>query len=315
MSLLELSADVASILIILIPILTIVCSLFLIKFSSEESPNRVRRLFGYLKKPPEIKPIDDEQLAQLQGIPLNKYLKDQLLIRLGFVYLLICVFILGSIIATFYYIMGDLLLPLGQGQTTDIRTWSSISIDTPFTGTWYGSFPWYGGDGFPLTDTHENPWSWFFFIAALTDNPDFVSTMFPIMLLIPVLVSLVFLAPLAFKSLRVAFVPSLVLFVTGMVTMTSSIFRCFAEVFSLEFGSASILSGIFEVTRIELQGLTTSVILVLVPIIILLFVVFLLLGRKFSTIHQNENNISRNKLLLFIMCTYWMNLLSIIILT
>ena len=213
--------------------------------------------------------------------------------------------------------MADVNMEIGQSSSDSVRTWTWIVIETPFSGGWLGSFPWYGSGGLPPSglDIFHDPWSWLYFVAALADNPEFVTGIFPDVLVVPVIVSLIFLLPLIRKTFRESFVPSLILLMSGMLTMSSSIFRCFAQALSIEFGSGSIQFGLLVITQMDLDGLALLMMQILIPFILLMFLLFLLLGWKLAKIHYPEKKLSRQLFLLFTVGSYWLSLFSIIILS
>lgn len=315
MSLIELPTMIAQLSFIIIPILMIGLSFAIIKMSDIDSASRLRRFFAHLRRPIVLKSIDDEHLSQFPNDEKKKHLKEQLGLRLTVFYLALGVFLLSSIIGTFYHIMGDVFMEIGQGSSDAIRTWSTIVIVTPFTGGWLGDFPWYGSFGLPPigVGTFHDTWSWLFFVASGTDNPGFVSGIFPDMLIIPMLYGLIFLLPFVRRSFREAFVPSLFLFTTGMLTITSSVFRCFARAVSLEFYSGSIQFGTYAVTQADMYGLTMEMIVILVPVILVLFLIFLPMGWKLAKTHYPNNTKARNLFLIFTIGTYWISFFSIIL--
>jgi hypothetical protein len=310
LSLLELPNYLALSLYFAIPILMIVFSYLIYRISDKESPNKIRCYLVRLIEPVKLDTLSDEKLSQLADEEKRGYLKEELGLRLAVVYLALGVFILCNMIGTYYYIMGDLIETITQGSTGLERTWSSLVINTPFSGGWYGSLPWYGHSLLPPlgSDTFHDVWSWVFFTSAITDNPDFIPSFFPGYTLTTMVIGASFLVPLLHRSFRESFVPSLFLFNTGMLTITSSLFSCFARAWQIQFGSISIRFGLFEVSAEEFGDLPMQVVSTYFPVISILFLAFLGLGWLLGRVHYREQKKSHILFVLYIAATYWLSL-------
>ncbi len=300
---------------ILIPVFLILISLLIVRYSEDSSSSRAKRFFHALRHPVALKSMSDEVVGQLPEEERDGYLKGQLVARLVVVYLVLMVFLLGNIIATFNYVMADVIFPINQGSTGDLRIWSAVVLNNPFSGGWLGTFPWYGGGTLPPlnVDTYHEPWDWVYWLAPITDNPEFVSNIFPVFLITPVLMGLVYLIPLARRSIRESYLPSLLLFNSGMLSMMYGIFNCFAVTQYLLDPSSTITYGLVTVTAASMHGLPLSMMQLLVPALIGFFLVFMVLGKKLGGIHYPENQKAQRFFLMFVALTYWISLYFVIL--
>jgi len=312
---LDIPAFLANALYILIPVFLIVISLLIVRYSEEGSSSGVKRFFHALRQPVALKSMSDEVVGQLPEEERGSYLKGQIVARLVIVYLVLMVFLLGNIIATFNYVMADVIFPINQGSTGDLRLWSAVVLNNPFSGGWLGTFPWYGSGGLPSMniDTYHEPWDWLYFLAPTTDNPDFVATAFPVYLIIPVLMGLVYLIPLARKSIRESYLPSLLLSISGMLSMVYGIFNCFAISQYLLDPTSTITFGYYSVTGASMNGLPLSMMQFLIPTLIGFFLIFIVLGKKLGGIHYPENQKAQRLFMLFVTLTYWLSLFFVIL--
>ncbi|MHA2142446.1 MAG: hypothetical protein ACXADF_14285 [Candidatus Thorarchaeota archaeon] len=303
---LELSVFQATIIAIALPIVALGVFVLIIHWLRNGSGSRVRRYLSYLVNPPRIgslKSNDSEVDANHKHVSLWRELK----VRLFFVYLGIAIFLVSFMIGEFYEVIFDLLLPVTQGSTGDIRTVSSVVFQSPFNAGWIGAMPWYGSLPAPSDlGTYHETWSWVFMTAAYTDNPYFLETMITALLVISFLVGLVFLAPLGSKTIRRSLVSSMFFFMTGMTIFTKTVFGCFAQAWALVFGEASIYYGILSVTGDMIPNLIDALSYGF-PIILAMFAFFMVLGRKLWKTHYNDSE-SRTWFLVYITMSYWMGL-------
>ncbi|MHA2068098.1 MAG: hypothetical protein ACXABY_27370 [Candidatus Thorarchaeota archaeon] len=313
MSLLEIPPFGTELLFILIPVFTIGLSFLVIRMADEDAPSRIRRFFARIVKPAQFGATDNETLMQLPKTERKSYLKDQLLSRIAIFYLLVGVFLAANIISTFYHLSTSLSIyfdQIGSGNT-----WSSIVLDTVFTGGWKGDFSWYGSGGNPPSGnvTLHDPWTFYYFLIPLADSPLFFTVVFTFMIIFPIAIGVVFLIPLLHRYFREAFAPSMFMYTTGMLTVTSGIFRGFAEAYALEFGSKMIQFGMVIESAADFQGVSMTAIMILFPIILVLFFVFAGMGWKIASTHFPDSKTSQRLLILYIASTYWLSLLSTLV--
>jgi hypothetical protein len=150
--LIELGVQLAIITALILPVLTVCIVIMLQPLLSKRYTQGVRKYLSYLFRAPEITPLEGQSEAQLDPLERRTNLKNQLLVRLGFIYLFVSIFIISNIIAQFYLTADDLLQTVSQEGTDLVRTWVSITIYGPFVGGWKGSLPWYGVSALPPLD-------------------------------------------------------------------------------------------------------------------------------------------------------------------
>lgn len=300
------------ILAVLIPIITTLLVIIIEPRLKQQESEGVRKYLSFLFTPPDMSPLELENSTTVNQIEKRNHLKSQLLIRIGFTYLIIVLFVTCNWIAEFYYIAGDLLETMTQGSTGRERTWASIAISGPFTGGWLGSLPWYGYIPLPPLDANilHEPWSWRFFTSAFVDNPVFFQDTYEHMLLSSVLTGLIFLLPLILKSVRKSLAPALFFLTSGMLIMTRSVFAGFGQAFRLLYGGETITYGIMDVSLAsgQLQGYVLSSLTVNIVLIIGMFGLFLLVSNKLSKNLYPEKQDMRKWITLSITMIYWFSL-------
>jgi len=297
------------ILAILVPVLSIGLPVVTNRLSKRECSGKMGRFSSYVRKPIVFKSLDDDATPGER----KDYLKKQIAQRLLIVYLFIGLFILSNVVGTFYQIIADHSMCIIDPGFAP-REWIKIIFESPFNGGWSGSFAWYGQTFLPPAgaDIYHETWSWIFFSASLTDDTTFFIGATRSILIFNMIFGLIFLLPLANKSIRKSFLPSLFLFFTGMSVITRGLFGCFGQAWSLEFGDSYLRYGIVIATRGQLM-MTTELTLItfLLPVIVIIYGVFLLLGRNLWRIHYPENKQSVRWLLIFMTLHYWISLLLI----
>lgn len=307
MILLEIPSDYAPLLVLLFPLLPLILVATIHYLLKSRPSNRVVRHLSHLMKSPKlISPPTSSELTQFERKAL---FKRNLVTKLGLVYIAILLFFLSNIIAEFYLVWIDVSMPVNQGSTGDMRTWSSMVINTPFSSGWLGTFPWYNGFSMPPMglDVYHDVWSWIFFTATLTDNPYFFSTVVTYMFILSSVLGLIFLLPLTSKRVRGSYFPSIFLVATSMLVMTRWLFTCYAQAWKLQYGGASIQYGLVVVTE-EIATFTNSVISGTAPFILLFYFLFALIGWKLAGTHYPNNNSYRRWFIVFLSIVYWMSL-------
>jgi len=237
---------------------------------------------------------------------------SEIKIRLFYVYIGIVVFLVSFLISEFYEVFLDIVLPVTQGNTGEVRTITSVIFQSPFNAGWIGSMPWYGS--FPLPSdlgTYHEPWSWIFFTAAVTDNPYFLEQIVTVLLLFSFIAGLAFLSPLAIKTIRHSYLPSVFFFVTGMAIFTKSVFGCLAQALALFIGYTQIQYGIYIVTGEMIPNLIQAFVIGF-PIILAIFAVFILLGWKLAKVHFTDSRM-KSWFIAYIAFVYWLGLAITII--
>ncbi|MHA2070680.1 MAG: hypothetical protein ACW985_02700 [Candidatus Thorarchaeota archaeon] len=312
MSLLELTVFQATIIAIALPVIALCAFILIIPWLRNGSGSKIRRYLSYLISPPRIgslKQMSAEDVAGQNHASLWREIK----VRLFFVYIAIAVFLVSFMISEFYEVMFDLFLPVTQSSTGEMRTVSSVVFQSPFTAGWIGALPWYGSLPAPSSlGTYHETWSWIFITTAYTDNPYFLQTIITLLLIISFIVGLVFLTPLASKTIRHSFLPSLFFLMTGMAIFTKTAIGCFAQAWALAFRDASIQYGIRTVTGEMIPNLIEGI-AISTPIILGLFALFVVLGWKLWNAYYDDFE-SRTWFMVYIAMSYWLGLaLSILV--
>lgn len=295
---LEVGADLATIIALALPLIAICLCILIIPSLRKSTGSKIRRYLSYLITPPQIGSLKTDE---------PETLRRQIKVRLFFVYIGIAIFLISFMIGEFYQVILDIILPVTQGSTGASRVVSSVVFLSPFSAGWVGSLPWYGAFPLPgLIGTYHEPWRWFFATAAFTDNPNFMGTMVTVMLLFSAIVGIVYLAPLASKTIRRSFMPSMFFFMTSMMVFTKAAIDAFAQACSLAFLNGEIQIGLLVITGDMVPNLVQGI-LVSIPIILAMFGLFSLIGWKLWKVHYSDTN-SRKWFMLFITLSFWLGL-------
>ena len=288
---------------IALPIVAICLFILIITSLKKGSSSKFRRYLSYLIKPPRIGSLESQDgNVEYRSAALWRGVK----VRLYFVYLAIALFLVSFIISEFYQVMFDLSLPVTQGSTGEIRTVTSVVFMSPFEAGWIGAMPWYGQLPAPAgLGTYHTSWSWIFITAAFTDNPDFLNSMVIVMLLISVIVGLVFLAPLASKTIRRSFLPSMFFFLTGMMVFTKTALGSAAQAIALALG-AQIQYGITIATGDMVPNLIQGIVMGL-PVILAMFCLFVVLGWKLWKEYY-QDSVSRRWFMFYVTMSFLLGL-------
>ena len=252
----------------------------------DRSGSKAKKYLSYLVVPPRL---------HVNGFD-ESWRRDK--VRLYFYYLGVLLFLVSFLIGEFYQVMFDLLLPVTQGSTGEMRIATDVLFTSLFSAGWIGSLPWIG-----LVTYHET-WSWIFFTAAFTDNPVFLGTIIPLLVEISIGAGLVFLAPLAIKKIRQSFLSSMFFFTSGMTVFSKSTISCLAYAFALEFRKIELEYLGITATGDMIPGLI-NVIAVMFTLALAMFVLFVFLGRKLWAVHYTDTN-SKKWFTVFITLSYWL---------
>jgi len=303
---LEFTIDQAIIIAIALPIVAVCLISLVILCFRNGSGSMLRRYLSYLVSPPQIgshssvTPEDDkgqEHTARWREIK----------VKLFFFYLGTAIFLISITIGEFYEVIFDIILPVSQGSTEEMRILTSVIFQSPFSAGWTGSLPWYGQLPLPSgLGTYHESWSWIFATAAFTDNPNFLGSVVTLLLLMSIGVGFVFLLPLAIKRIRHSFLPSMFFFMTGMVIFTKAAIGCMAQVLALAYGNSTIQYGLLVITGDMIPDLS-QVLAIGIPIILALFALFTLLGWKLWQKHYTDMG-SRRWFMLYVALSYWLGL-------
>ena len=309
--LIELEYQIAIVTAIALPIVATCLAVLLEPSLKTRQPQGLRKYLSYLFLAPNIAPLQDQNVGQLNPEEQKSHVRNQLLVRLGFIYLFAFLFIISNLIAQFYLVADDLLQPISQSGTDLVRTWTSIAIYGPFTGGWKGSLPWYGVFLLPPLEgsTFHEPWKWISFTQAVSDNSGFFGEKYSLLLIATVLTSTMFLVPLIFKSVRKSLVPSLFFYTTGILIMTKSVFSCLGQSLRLMFGE-TITYGIITIDSAtgQLSSFLALAIIVSSIFIIGMFLITVGLGRKIWHVHYPDNAKSMKWFICAISVVYWLSL-------
>ncbi|MGY5872595.1 MAG: hypothetical protein RTV72_10135 [Candidatus Thorarchaeota archaeon] len=294
----DIGANLATIIAVALPLIAVCLCIIIIPSLRKSTGSKVRRYLSYLITPPQIgSPTSDEP----------DKLWRQIKVRLFFVYIGLAIFLISFMIGEFYQVILDIMLPVSQGSTGVNRIVTNVVFQSPFSAGWVGSLPWYGAFPLPgIIGVYHEPWRWIFGTAAFTDNPFFMDTMVTIMLLFSAIAGFVFLAPLASKTIRRSFLPSMFFFMTGMMVFTKAAIDAFAQACALAFLNAQIRFGLIVITGDMIPNLIQGI-LISIPIIFMMFGLFSLIGWKLWKVHYQDVE-SRKWFIVFITLSFWIGL-------
>jgi len=295
---LELSVDLASITAVVLPIIAVCFFIITIPWLKNGSGSKLRRYLSYAIRPPGA---SEENSDTHEGSAISPEDKN----RLYFYYLGIALFLISFFIGEFYQVLIDLSLPVNQSTTGEYRSATTVVFQSLFNAGWIGSLPWFG-----VTDYHGT-WAWIFFTAGITDNPGFLRGVLEILVIISLVVGCVFLAPLVIKSIRQSFVPSMFFFMTGMTIFTKTAVGYFAGALKLLYSSLEFQYTNIVVTSNMIPNYTwvlTSCVLMIVP----MFALFVILGRKLWKVHYTDSR-SRAWFTAYISLSFWIGLILMVV--
>jgi len=301
---LEFTASHAIIIAIILPIIAVCIFIISIPWLRNGTGSKLRRYLSYFINPPRIGSYGSESAANdIEFRHTTTWRETK--VKLFFYYLAIALFLVSFMISEFYEVMIDLSLPITQGSTGELRTFTSVVFQSPFNAGWVGALPWAG------FTTYYETWNWILFTAPLSDNPDFLPSLVSALLLFSILIGLAFLSPLAIKSIRQSFLPSMFFFVTGMTIFTKTAISYLAELLALAFANAHIqymhiivTGGMFsDIGGLLVFGLS---------VVLGMFTLFIILGRKLWKSHYSDSK-SRNGFMTYITLCFVMGIALTII--
>ncbi|MFW9926527.1 MAG: hypothetical protein ACFFDM_07130 [Candidatus Thorarchaeota archaeon] len=280
----EIAADQAMIIAMAIPIVAACLFILIIPWLRNGSHTKMRKYLSYLIRPPQIGSLTSQDSdVKLGGSSLWREIK----VRLFFIYLGIGLVLVSFMISEFYEVVFDILLPVTQGSTGEVRTVSSVAFMSIFNAGWIGALPWYGQLPAPsILGTYHDSWGWIFFTSAFTDNPNFFTSMVFILLLISIASGFLFMTPLISKTIRHSFLPSMFFYITGLLVFTKSAIGATAQVLSLLSGGL-IRYGLWTVTGNIIPRLYEGL-LYGTPILLAMFGLFIFLGRKLWQVYYSD---------------------------
>jgi hypothetical protein len=237
--------------------------------------------------------------------------------RLGALYFLLLLFVLGNVIAAFYQTVADVMMDaIDPGFIA--RDWASIVIASPFECGWIGSLPWYGQSFLPPEGSlvYHETWSWLFFSGGITDDATFFPGAVRLVLVTAFIAGFMFLLPLASWRIRSSHHTSLFLLTTGMLTSFRGVFGCFAQAWQLLGESGYLQYGIRVVVGGQLGVVSECDLLLFLSFIIVpSSFVFAYLGARLERIHRPRSTGPRGVYSLYVLLSYWTSLLCIVTLT
>jgi len=290
----EVSVVLANIVALALPIVFLCLFLLLIPSLSDGSKSKARRYLSYLVNPPQLGSTSPNDISA-KG--------DR--VKLFFYYLGFVLFLTSFVIGEFYEVMLDLILPLTQGSTGEMRNVVSVIFQSPFNAGWFGALPWIG------LNTYHETWNWIYFTAALTDNPAFLSQINQTLILFSAGVGVVFLIPLRIKRIRHSFLPSMFFFMTGMAIFSKAAISSLAYALALMIGGVELEYSTFVVTGSMIPNLA-NFIAVLFLIVLAMFGLFTFLGRRLWKVHYGDSR-SRNWFTVYIAMSFWLVLVLTIL--
>ena len=308
--LIELTITQALTVVILIPVLSVTLTTIMYSLAKQKESRRLGRVAAILTSPIQISPLhlDREEYSSEKGVVTQ--LKNQLINRYSLLLLLLMLFFIGNLLATFYHVLGDYSINIIDPEFVS-GTWTQIIIESPFRSGWYGTLPWYGDRFLPPEGAivYHETWSWIFFSAGITDDPTFFAGASNIVLIVTILFGLVFLLPLLARPIRNSFSQSLFFFLTGMFVSMRGIFGYFSQAFMLEFNSTVLQYGIRLVFPGQLQVTTEAAIIsTFAPVIGLLCIVFVVLGGLLWKKHYPNHRRSHLLFMVYVALSYWLSL-------
>jgi len=313
--LLELTISQATAFAILVPIISVALTASLYLFAKRNPSNRFGRVASILTKPIPLKTLRPESAESSSVNDAQTYLRKQLVNRYFLIILLLALFLVSNLLATFYHIMCDYSINIIDPGFVS-STWENIVIESPFKGGWYGSLPWYGDRFLPPEGAivYHETWNWIYFSAGITDDLTFFTGATNIVLIMTILFGLVFLLPLIIKPIRKSFSQSLFFYLTGMLVSTRGIFGYFCQAWKLEYESSYLQYGIRLVTSGQLQVTTEAAIISnLFPIIVILFAIFVAGGGLLWKKHYPNHRRSYLLFMGYIAISYWASFFLIMI--
>ncbi len=295
---LEFTVDQATIIAFALPIVAVCLFILINPWLKKGGASKIRRYLSYLVSPPKIGSSGSTSLEDSEQVRAARWRTTK--VKLFLYYFGVALFLVSFMIGEFYEVMIDLLLPVSQGSTGEFRSVTSIVFQTPYNAGWIGALPWSG-----LVRYHET-WNWIFLTSAFTDNPGFLLSVSIILLLISVVGGFVFLAPLATKRIRHSFMSSMFFFMTSMTIFTKVAISSLAYALALSFGNAELVYSNLVVTGSMIPGLL-DFIAVGIPIVISMFALFIVLGKRLWRIYYTDTK-SRNGFMLYIALSFCVSL-------
>ena len=296
---------------LLIPLLSVTMTVFLYIGAQRNESCRFGRVARFLTCPIQLMPLRFDGFPPYQDMKMH--LRRQLINRYLLFLLLLILFFVGNVIATFYHVLSDYAINVIDPEFVS-STWIQIIIESPFNGGWYGTLPWYGDRFLPPEGAivYHETWSWIYFSAGITDDCSFFIGATNIVLIVSILFGGVFLIPLVSRSIRKSFSQSLFFLITGMLVLTRGIFGCFSQAVQLEYGSSILRYGIRLVFPGQL-GVTTeaAIIHTLLPLIVFLSIAFMFVGGKLWKTHYPNHGKLHLLFVLYIALTYWISLILV----
>ncbi|MHA2206957.1 MAG: hypothetical protein ACXABC_13945 [Candidatus Thorarchaeota archaeon] len=219
----------------------------------------------------------------------------------------IAIFIIANLLATFYLSFIDVMHVINVDNAEFVSNVSFVTIDDPFHGGWLGILPWYGGYPMPPLGLHvpHETWEWLLFTGIAWGNDVFLQSRIMVINQELLIASLFFLIPLLFRPVREAVVPSILLYLTGTLTIIRGFIGMLGKTVSVLFFGGTLDMGYmsYDLTDIGTEGFM-QIVMISLPIILAGLAVFSILGYFFWKSQFKERGFSAKWFIIFVMGTY-----------
>jgi hypothetical protein len=246
--------------------------------------------FGTIAKALYIPKVKD--LARDEGTQESSRANSSLLL----LFVGIAIFIIANLLATFYLSFIDVMHVINIDNAEFVSNVSFISIDDPFHGGWLGNLG---------LHVHHETWEWLLFTGIAWGNDVFLQSRIIVIIQELLIASLFFLIPLLFKQVREAVVPSILLFLTGTLTIIRGFIGMLGKtVLVLYFGGTLDMGYVsYDLADIGPEGFM-QIMMISLPVVLVGLVVFSILGYFYWKSQFKERGFSAKWFILFVMGTY-----------
>jgi flagellar biosynthesis protein FliQ len=243
--------------------------------------------FGTIAKALSIPKVKD--LARGEGTQESSRANSSLLL----LFVGIAIFIIANLLATFYLSFIDVMHVINVDNAEFVSNVSFISIDDPFHGGCLG------------LHVHHETWEWLLFTGIAWGNDVFLQSRIIVIIQELLIASLFFLIPLLFKQVREAVVPSILLFLTGTLTIIRGFIGMLGKtVLVLYFGGTLDMGYVsYDLADIGPEGFM-QIMMISLPVVLVGLVVFSILGYFYWKSQLKERGFSAKWFILFVMGTY-----------
>jgi hypothetical protein len=235
--------------------------------------------FGTIAKALSIPKVKD--LARGEGTQESSRANSSLLL----LFVGIAIFIIANLLATFYLSFIDVMHVINIDNAEFVSNVSFISI--------LG------------LHVHHETWEWLLFTGIAWGNDVFLQSRIIVIIQELLIASLFFLIPLLFKQVREAVVPSILLFLTGTLTIIRGFIGMLGKtVLVLYFGGTLDMGYVsYDLADIGPEGFM-QIMMISLPVVLVGLVVFSILGYFYWKSQFKERGFSAKWFILFVMGTY-----------